>query len=283
MVKKVKRKQNVKNLIIISDTHIGDELGLCRPKARTDNGGEYKPSFVMLKLWWWWEEFWGEWVKDVCKGEPFAVVMNGDALEGRHHGAVSQWTQNLASQQREAEAILKPVVELCEGRYYHIRGTEAHVGPSGEQEELLAKALGAVPNEEGQFARYELWARVGTGLAHISHHIGTAGSMHYESTALMRELTEAYVEAGRWNNEAPDWVARSHRHRNAEVRVQTHKGFATVFTTPAWQLKTPFTYKIAGARQSLPQIGGSLMRCGDEDLYTRHFVRALERPEEVVL
>jgi hypothetical protein len=117
-------------------------------------------------------------------------------------------------------------------------------------------------------------------LAHVSHHIGTAGSMHYESTALMRELTEAYVEAGRWNQEAPDWVCRSHRHRNAEVRVQTHKGFATVFTTCAYQLKTPFCYKIAGARQASPQIGGSLMRCGDEDLYTRHKVWSLERPKE---
>ena len=78
-------------------------------------------------------------------------------------------------------------------------------------------------------------------------------------------------------------MARSHRHRNAEVRVQTHKGFATVFTTASFQLKTPFAYRIAGARQSLPQIGGSLLRCGNEDLYTRHFVKSMDRPEEVVL
>lgn len=280
-----KRKPSaVNNLIVISDTHIGDGVGLCRPTgATTDEGGFYQPPAVMCKLWDWWEEFWGEWVPEVCRGEPFAVCMNGDSMDGRHHGSVHQWTQNLATQQREAVAILKPIVELCEGRYYHIRGTEAHVGQSGENEENLAKALGAIPNEEGQYARWELWVRIGRGLAHLSHHVGTAGSMHYESTALMRELTESYVEAGRWNNEPPDWVVRSHRHRNAEVRVQTHKGFATVFTTAAWQLKTPFAYKVAGARQAQPQIGGSLLRCGDEDLYSRHFVKSLTRPAEVTL
>ena len=279
-----RKAQACNNLVVISDLHIGDELGLCRPdSARTDNGGQYKPPEVIQKMWSWWEEFWGQWVPDVCRGEPFAVCVNGDAMDGRHHGAVHQWTQNLAMQQEEAEAILRPIVTLCEGRYYHIRGTEAHVGPSGEQEESLARALGAIPNEDGQFARFEMWVRIGRGLAHLSHHIGTSGSMSYESSALMRELSESYVESGRWNNEAPDWVARSHRHRNCEVRVHTHKGFATVFTTPAWQLKTPFAYRIAGARQSLPQVGGSLMRCGDEDLYTRHKVFNLQRAAEVTL
>ena len=280
----MKKPKHVSNLIVVSDLHVGCQLGLCRPTgASVDEGGIYMPNAMQRTVWEWWEEFWRVWVPDVCRGEPFSVCLNGDALDGSHHGSTHQWSHNLTDQSKEAEAILRPVVEACEGRYYHIRGTEAHVGPSGSQEEELAKSLGAIPNEQGQYARYELWARIGRGLAHLSHHIGTAGSMHYESTALMRELTEAYVEAGRWNNEAPDWVVRSHRHRNAEVRVMTHKGFATVCTTACWQLKTPFAYRIAGARQSQPQIGGTLLRCGDEDVYTRHFVKSLARPQEVVL
>jgi len=279
-----KKKRAIHNLVVVSDLHVGCQLGLCPDAgAAMDEGGYYAPNGAQNKVWAWWTEFWNVVVPDFCRGEPFAVCLNGDALDGCHHKATHQWTHNLTDQAKAAEAILRPVVESCEGRYYHIRGTEAHVGPSGEQEERLAKGLGAIPNDQGQFARYELWVRIGRGLAHITHHIGTAGSMHYESTAPMRELTEAYVEAGRWNNEPPDWVVRSHRHRNVEVRVQTHKGFATCCTTPAWQLQTPFTYKIAGARQSLPQIGGSVLRCGDEDLYTRHWVRSLGRSKEETL
>jgi hypothetical protein len=271
----------VNNLVVVSDLHCGCRMGLCPKRVSLDDGGDYVPSKLQRKLLRWWEEFWGEWVPSVTKGEPFAVVCNGDAIDGVHHGSVTQISHNLADQAEIAYQLLAPVVKRCEGRYYHIRGTEAHVGKSGQEEERLAMRLGAVPNDEGQYARWELWCRVGTGLVHLSHHVGTAGSMAYESSALMRELSEAYVEAGRWQQEPPDVVVRSHRHRNAEVRVRTAKGFATVCTTPAWQLKTPFTYRIAGARQAQPQIGGTVIRCGDEEVFTRHQVWSLSRPKEV--
>lgn len=276
--------EKLMNLVVISDAHIGCQMGLMPPAGvRLDSGSVVLPNRGQQQVYRWWEEFWGEWVPEVCRGESFAVALNGDAVDGVHHRSTHQWSQNLADQTAAAEIILRPVVELCEGRFYLLRGTEAHDGESGQEMERLGRTLGAIPNEDGQYARYELWARVGRGLAHLSHHIGTSGSMHYESTAIMRELTEAYVEAGRWDDEPPDWVVRSHRHRNAEVRVQTHKGFATACVTAGWQLKTPFTYRVAGARQALPQIGGTVLRCGDQDLYTRHRVWRLSRPQEVVL
>ena len=276
-----KQAKSVANLIVISDTHIGCQAGLCPPSGYAlDDGGRYMPNQLQQVVWSWWEEFWNEWVPDVCRGEPFAVCMNGDALDGVHHNSTTQWSHNLKDQNKAAVSVLKDVVSRCEGRYYHIRGTEAHVGQSGAEEERLAEALGAIPNESGQYARWELWLRIGTGLANLTHHIGTAGSLAYETSALMRELSEAYVESGRWNNEAPDWLIRSHRHRNSEIRIQTHKGFATIFTTPAWQLRTPFCFKVAGVRESTPQIGGSLVRCGDEDYYTRHFVKSIARSRE---
>ena len=259
-------------------------MGLCPPgPVNLDEGVAYGPSRVQQQVWEWWQAFWGEWVPTVTKGEPFAVAVNGDAIDGVHHNAVTQISHNLADQSVIAEACLRPIVEACEGRFYMVRGTESHVGKSGQEEERLARSLGAIPNEVGQHARYEMWVRLGRSLCHLAHHIGTTGSMHYESTAITKELTEAYVEAGRWNDEPPDVVVRSHRHRNAEVRVQTYKGFCTSCVTAGWQLKTPFAYRIPGGRQARPQIGGSLVRCGDEDVFTRHQVWSLSRPPEVKL
>jgi hypothetical protein len=60
-------------------------------------------------------------------------------------------------------------------------------------------------------------------------------------------------------------------------------GYGIAFTAPAWQLKTPYTYRVAGARQAMPQIGGSVVRQGDSDLYTRHWVRSPSRTPEVKL
>jgi len=279
------RDDGVANLIVVSDTHINCRLGLCPPGgAKLDDGGTYKPSKLQRQTWRMWKSFWGKWVPTVTRGEPFAVVVNGDSVDGgSHHGNTVFISDNPEDQMRMALEVYEPIVELCGGRFYMIRGTEVHAGKSGCDEEALARRLGAIPNDEGQHARWEMWVRLRRALVHLAHTIGTTGSMHYESSALMRELTDAYVEAGRWNDEPPDVVVRSHRHRNAEVRIQTYKGFCTVCTTAGWQLKTPFCQRIAGARQSLPQIGGALVRCGDEDVYTRHKLWRVARSKEVAL
>jgi hypothetical protein len=237
---------------------------------------------MQVTVWRLWEEFWGEWVPRVTKGEPFAVVNNGDSLDGVHHNSVTQITQNLKDQRKIAAQILKPVVAQCEGRYYHVRGTEAHGGQSGQDEEELATRLGAIQTPAGLSARDELRKWIGgeqDGWVHFLHHIGTTSSAAYESTAVAREMTTAYVEAGRWRDRPPQCIVRSHRHRHVEVRLPEATGYAIGFTTPGWQLKTPLTFRIAGARQSQPQFGGSLIRRGDEELHTRHKVWRLDPPD----
>jgi hypothetical protein len=278
------RKKPVNNLIVVSDLHMVCRLGLCPPDGvGLDDGGRYEPSPVQRVVWGWWEEFWADWVPTVTRGQPFAVLLNGDVVDGGgHHQNVTHISANRRDQERLALRVLEPVRDLCDGRLYMVRGTEAHAGPSGCDEEAIGAALGAIPNDAGQHARWELWIRVGHALVHAAHHIGTAGSLAYETTAIHKELEQSFVESGRWGQVHPDVVVRSHRHRNAETRIQTARGFATSFTTAAWQLKTPLAHRIAGARQTMPQIGGSLIRCGDEDVYTRHFLRNVARPRTEV-
>ena len=276
---------SVINVIVISDLHCGCQLGLCPPgEIKLDNSGSYKSSRFQGVVWKKWIEFWDDWVPMVTKKEPYIIVLNGDALDGVHHGAKTQITQNLTIQARIAKSILLPQIKKCAG-YYHIRGTEAHVGKSAEDEEKLAEDLGAVPDEEtGNFARWEMWLRLGGSLIHFSHHIGTTSSSAYESTAVYKEMVEAFNEAGRWHDEPPDCVVRSHRHRQFETRISTEKGYGISLVTPGWQLKTPFTYRLASGRASTPQIGGYVIRRGDEDeVYTRFKIWKLKRSKEVIV
>lgn len=267
-----------RNLVVVSDLHCGCRMGLCHPDgAKLDDGGSYKPSRLQHKLWKLWDEFWTQWVPTVTQGEAYDVVLNGDLVDGVHHGSVTQVSHNLVDQSRIAMAVIGAIPR--KGHLYVVRGTPAHGGESGQTEEGIAKAIGAVPNKEGQYARWELWLEVGKGLVHLLHHVGSTGSNHYESTAVNKELMEAYVEAGRWGDRPPDVVVRSHRHRSMEVRVPSALGYAIACVTPGWQAKTPFAYKIPGARQSQPQFGGLVIRQGDEDLYTRFKVWRLDRPE----
>lgn len=273
--------KNPPNLIIISDLHCGCRLGLCPPEGVTlDGGGRYAPSALQMAVWDWWMEFWNEWVPTVTRGEPWDLVVNGDALDGVHHGSTTQVSHDLGDQARMAAIVLGPIVVQAR-KYYHIRGTEAHVGPSGVEEERLAQRLGATPNAEGQYARYELLKRVGDDsgpLCHILHHIGTTGSAAYESSAVQAELVATFAQAGANRETPPDYVIRSHRHRYIKVQNPSERGEAAAIVTPGWQLKTPFTFKIAGGRVRQPEFGGIIIRQGDEEFYSRFFRRTIERP-----
>ena len=272
----------INNVIVISDTHSGCRLALCPPRGvPLDDGGRYTPSALQRKLWAYWREFWGEWVPWATKGEPYAVVHNGDSTDGVHHGSTTQISHNLEDQESCAYELLAPIVDKCDGRFYMVRGTPAHVGPSGIAEERLAKRLGAKRNDVHQYARHELWMNLGGSLVHFAHHVGNTSSMAYETSAVMKELVELYADSARWRRRRPDCVVRSHRHRNIEIKIPTDQTYGIAFVTPAWQLKTPFCYKIAGARVTQPQIGGSLIRRGDRELYTVHFVRDIRRPAAV--
>lgn len=273
---------NACNLIAVSDIHAGCRLGLCPPEgAKLDDGGLYLPSPLQAITWKWWIEFWDEWVPLVTRGEPFDVVFLGDATDGVHHDSTTQISHNLEDQARIAEEILTPIVARAR-KYYHVRGTEAHVGPSGVEEERLARALGAVPNDEGQYARHELWKRVGNSdgpLVHAMHHIGTTGSAAYESSAPQKALIEEFVEAGRNREIPPDYVLRAHRHRYIKVQNPTRRSEAASIVLPGWQLKTPFTFRIAGGQAAQPQFGGVLIRQGDEEFFSRFWRRELSRPK----
>jgi len=272
----------VNNLIVISDIHAGCRAGLCPPKIKLDEGGIYERSEFQRFLGAAWDEMWNDWVPAVCRKEKFAVLLNGDSLDGAHHGSKTQISQNFADQENIAYAMLAPLVDRCGGRFYMVRGTEAHVGQSAENEERLARRLGAVATGD-QHTQYEYWLRVGSGLVHASHHIGTTGRAAYETSALMGELIEMYVEAAKWREDVPDVVVRSHRHRHIKVEVPTHNTYGIVFTTPGWQGRTPFTYRILGGRTQRPQFGGAIIRCGDEELYTRHFTKTLPRSAPVII
>lgn len=291
---------DINNIVVVADTHIGCRMGLMHPDgAALDDGGKVVPSPAQRKIWAVWEYFWGAWVPKHTRGEPYAVVFNGDATEGVHHNAVTQWSHNdVVDQVNHAVKVLRPIRDKA-AQYFHIRGSTAHAGQSGMLEETLAKELGAEPlvveldGVEGkQFARWELYKRIGStngegGVTiHILHHIGTTGSQHYESTALMKEFIEALVEAARWGYPPLGGIVRSHRHRAMQIRIPAKfctlpdAGEATAVITAGWQLKTPFAHRIAGARVSQPQFGGTLVSCHGGIPYAVGYTKSLERPAD---
>ena len=267
----------ITNCVVISDLHCGDQMALCPPSIPLRHGGTYHASRFQIYIWERWREFWDSWVPMATRNEPYCVVINGDLIEGRHHKATHQISQDKSDQENIAYEVLAPVADRCQNRLYVIGGTEAHAGLSSEDEERLAARLGAVPNASGNRSRFEMYLKVGNALCHFAHHIGTTSSMAYESTALGKEYTEFCAESARWSRPIPDVIARAHRHRHIESKVSTGRGYGIIFVTASWQLKTSFSFRLPGGRVSEPMIGGSLIRQGDEDWYTRHKIWKTER------
>lgn len=279
--------ETVKRLVVVSDLHAGCRVGLCPSGGVTlDDGGTYLPSELQQKLWGMWREFWDEFVPEATAGEPWALVVNGDAIDGVHHGTTTQVSHNLLDQVRIAREILEPVVGRAQGGYYHVRGTEAHSGKSGHLEEELAEMLGAIPSGSGQFARYELWKYVGSHLIHCLHHIDGGGGS--EAAAPYRELHETFAESARWGRRPADVIIRSHRHRYIMTEIPTGhvpgssrgrvpSGTAACVVTPGWQGKTPFAWKTAGGRIQSPQFGGVVVDTSGGEVEIRRRVWTVSR------
>jgi hypothetical protein len=231
---------------------------------------------MQVKIWEYWKDFW-RWSFDLIGDESFALVHNGDIIDGDHHGTTTIFSRNLKDQENLAVKVMEPIVERA-SLYYQIRGTEAHVGQSAANEERCAERLKAVVDDEtGQYSRWELCVELGHEIIHFSHHIGTTASVAYESSALMRELAATFAEAGQWGQRPPTVLVRSHRHRYCEVKPPNCR----IVVTPGWQGKTPFVFKMD--RMRMPQFGGVIIRLNDdgEGVHARERIYTLNRMQPV--
>lgn len=273
----------MRTIVLISDLHCGSLLGLCPDRGITlDGGGHYEPNQVQQKIWSYWQEFWSEWVPRETEDEPFVLVVNGDVIDGQPHGSKALITANMATQARIAREVLEPAVAMAAATYM-TRGTEAHVGKSAEDEERLGRELGVVPDDDGHYTRDELWIELAGHLGHVTHHIATASSWMYESTAPWREVVLSLEAAVRTCQAPPQWIARGHRHREFTGRTYTHDGRVLVVVTPGWQAKTPYVYRTV-ARNEFPQFGGSIVRVSNKgELYAESYVRFIRRDKRSVV
>ena len=129
----------------------------------------------------------------------------------------------------------------------------------------------------GNYSRWDLWKKMGPHLFHFAHHIGFTSSAAHETSAVNAELSLMFTASGKSGDRPPTIAVRSHRHMCCEVRFPDEKYYTGAFCTPAWQLRTPFSFRVARGRCYMPQVGGALIRLGDEELHTRFFIRNVKR------
>lgn len=252
----------MKAIVTVSDLHVGSTMGICPARVETVDKGTYLPNKYQRTLLKYWKNFWTEWVPETAEeAECLILVLNGDMLDGIHHNTVNILSNSWEIQEQAAVAILTTIFELCPmkiDQVFFVKGTEVHVGPNGESEERIARQIGAVKNELGEYASYQWWLQVDEVPFQFAHHIGVTSSAAYESSAPMRELVSGLVEASQWDQRLPRVIVRSHRHRFIPVSIPSAHGRIECVITPGWQLRSPHVERID--RMRMPHIGGVMFK-----------------------
>lgn len=252
---------------LVGDLHCNSTVGLCPVDGvELDDGGRYRPRPHGIQAWLWanWLDYWQR-VQRVAavegemagNGQPARVwvVLNGDLVEGLHHRSTQVISANLEVQHRIAMACLAIPAALSPDRWFVIRGTEAHVAPSAQHEEAIARELGAVVDPETGRSSWWHWVgEINGTLVDVAHH-GNMGRLPWTRGNLVgRTAAELLFEAVRIGHRPPALAVRSHNHR----RHDTGAGNAPtrVMALPAWQMSTAFGHRVAP--NSLPDIGGAI-------------------------
>ncbi len=277
MSKRKRSEQQPVVVAVVGDLHCGSTLGLC-PSGGVDldDGGHYSPSKTQVWMWSLWLEYWAR-VREIRKqlGAKLVCVLNGEAIDGVHHGTVQIVSGHLGTQMEISRLCLSEAQRLSPDAWHVTRGTEAHSGKSAPADEAIARWLGAVPDPEtGASSTYHLLMELAGVGFDITHH-GRAGLRPWTRAtgvnALAAELVYAY--AGRdWR---PDLAIRNHNHTAADS-FDNHA--VRVVSNGCWQLASAFGKRIVP--DSSPSLGGIIVSCLSPGNYLLEKVRR-ELPTDV--
>jgi len=240
---------------VVSDVHCGSTLAATPPEGvRLDEGGKYLPSKVQSWLWDCWVDYWQQ-IAQLVKREhaTLRVVLNGDSFEGQHHGSTQVVSTNPEVQAYLAARIFGVPRDLKPAHLFIVRGTEAHVGPSGATEEAFARSIRAEQDtESGRWSWWHLRLAVHGIRFDFQHHPSTSGNLPWtRPQAAQRLAFRIWSEHRLRDFDAPHYAFRSHRH----VLADSGDAYPVrAIITPAWQAKTAFAHKVAA--DSIADVGG---------------------------
>lgn len=246
------RTSKLKYVVCISDLHAGSAFAPCPPKIATQYDLNVYASRVQCWLFQCWQHFLDDYVPSIVGKEPFAVVVNGDAKEGLHHGSKELVCVSEKVHTRIAIDLLRPLANRA-AEFYVVAGTECH---THDDEDEIGEKLGAV--RCGDTDRYapDYWdLKVRGCLTSFRHHIGTSARRGLLATQLSLQLMEEQGIAAGGLTEAPRFIVRSHRHTFGSY----DDGDGGAMVLPPWQLPTRHVHNKVPVAIRGAKIGGVVL------------------------
>jgi hypothetical protein len=241
-----KTEKGIRLVLVLSDLHVGSTKALLPPDFKTLEGNEVKLNAMQEWLWECWVRA-NAFIEEVADGDPYALVLNGDLIEGIHHGTKEIWSPEVKDHIAAAYQLLAPVAKRA-AHTFLVRGTECH---TNNQEVSLGEMLGAERCKETGLAATDRLTLDVNGVRHVfRHHIGSTIRRGLAGTQLSINLAEEQVEAVNNGESLPRVVCMAHRHKFGIY--QDDNGMAIV--SPPWQGLTRFGHKVVSQARTKPGL-----------------------------
>lgn len=223
-------------VLVISDLHIGSTYSLIPKGFITSEGYEVKPNKAQQWLAKCWEDF-QMWIDGNIGADPFALVINGDLIEGIHHGTKEIWSNEIEDQIEAAAMIITPLARRAK-KVFLVDGTECH---TGGHEHRIGREIGAQVNPDTKRCTFpRLYLQAGKHTLVFKHHIGTSTREWTGASAYSNHLAEERLQAAMHGHPLPDVLACAHRHKFGHW--EDSHGHCVV--TPPWQMGTRYARKV---------------------------------------
>ena len=244
---------------IAADEHCGSPVGLFPPGtwALADQSPrEQSPGQKII--WQQWCEGWelvAALMRKVKGQRPRLIIANaGDATEGNHHSTTQLITGKPVEQQQLHIACMRHALTVAGfdqakgDELHYICGTPAHVGPAGDSEESIARALLNKSGTDGKYTAYRLLRRTNGVLFDVAHQGPGPGTRSWtRSTALLGTLKALYLDCLEAGRPVPRYFIRAHRHSWVTADVRKADGTTAIdgFLLPSFTLKSEYANQVA--------------------------------------
>lgn len=191
-----------KRVMLAADTHCGHLAGLTPPEFWVDSDIFSDKIKTTQKLLW---EFYS---RNVGRLKPIDIaIFNGDLIDGR--GEKSGGTELITGdRRRQTQIAIRCIEETDASRIYIARGTDYHVGPHEEWEDVIASRLDAIIADH-------LFIQINGRLFDVKHHLGNHSLPHTSLTPIAKEiLWNKYISATSGEQPTADVIVRAHVHKD---------------------------------------------------------------------
>lgn len=238
----MKHKTSSVGVVILSDLHVGSDVGLWPPSGELPSGNTVGFGKNAHQRWLW--KVWGETVRIATEhfgDSKWDLILNGDLMEGIHHRTTEVVSPEEMSHAEAAVLCLKPLVSAASNTFV-VRGTECHVK---NFEKVIAEKLGAT------YCGDSLLLDIHGTLLEAKHHMPTTSRAYLEAGPLSVVMSNARLNSLRAGHKVPRVFTRGHRHTGGFYS----DGECLMVVTGAYQLLTRHGKKVVGESISRPSFG----------------------------